>query len=108
MATQNPIEYEGTFPLPEAQLDRFLVKLSVGYPSAADEFEILARRLARKQDGVNLQAITSADGLLAMRQAVEEVFVDPDLQKYIVSLVNAPPAPQNSRRRKPACFAGVG
>lgn len=87
IATQNPIEYEGTFPLPEAQLDRFLVKLPVGYPSAEDEFEILTRRMARKQDGVDLQAVTSAEGLLAMRLAVEEVFVDPDLQKYIVSLV---------------------
>ena len=87
IATQNPIEYEGTFPLPEAQLDRFLVKLAIGYPSDRDEFEILSRRLARKQDMVMTQPVTDAAGLLAMRQAVEEVFVDPDLQKYIVSLV---------------------
>jgi MoxR-like ATPase len=87
IATQNPIEYEGTFPLPEAQLDRFMVKLSVGYPNAADEQEILHRRRERKQDAVNLDAITDMEGLLAMRRAVEEVYLHPDIEKYIVNLV---------------------
>lgn len=88
-ATQNPIEYEGTFPLPEAQLDRFMMKLAVGYPSADEEQEILRRRRQRKQDEVELDQVTNVDELLAMRQAVETVYVDPDLGKYIVSLVTA-------------------
>jgi MoxR-like ATPase len=87
VATQNPIEYEGTFPLPEAQLDRFMVKLAVGYPSAEDEQEILHRRRERKQDGVKLEAITDIEGLLAMRRAAEEVYLHPDIEKYIVGLV---------------------
>jgi len=87
MATQNPIEYEGTFPLPEAQLDRFLMKLSVGYPSAADEQEILRRRRERQQDRVDLRAVTNAGELLAMREAVERVYIEPDLERYIVALV---------------------
>ncbi|MEW5872782.1 MAG: MoxR family ATPase [Chloroflexota bacterium] len=87
IATQNPIEYEGTFPLPEAQLDRFIIKLSVGYPSPDEEHEILRRRRERKSDAFDLQAVTDAAGLLAMRQAVEEVHVNPDIERYIVSLI---------------------
>ena len=87
IATQNPIEYEGTFPLPEAQLDRFIMKLSVGYPDAADERTILARRRERGTEGVDLAAVTAAAGVLAMRAAVEKVHVDPDLEAYIVELV---------------------
>ncbi len=87
IATQNPIEYEGTFPLPEAQLDRFLVKLSVGYPSPDDEQEILRRRRERKRDEFDLDQVTDAEELLAMRHAVEEVHVDPDLERYIVALI---------------------
>jgi MoxR-like ATPase len=89
LATQNPIEYEGTFPLPEAQLDRFLMKLSVGYPSADEEAEILRRRRERRSDELVLQKVTSAEELLDMRQAVEEVFVSPDIERYIVALVAA-------------------
>jgi len=88
IATQNPIEYEGTFPLPEAQLDRFMVRLSVGYPDAEGEVEILRRRRARKTDDIVLSPVTSADALMQMRAAVEEVFVDPDIEKYIVSIVS--------------------
>ena len=88
IATQNPIEYEGTFPLPEAQLDRFMVRLSVGYPDAEGEVEILRRRRARKTDDIVLSPVTSADTLMEMRAAVEEVFVDPDIEKYIVSIVS--------------------
>ncbi len=87
IATQNPIEYEGTFPLPEAQLDRFIIKLAIGYPNQAEETEILRRRRARKQDAFNLQPVTDAAGLAEMRAAVEEVFIEPDLESYIVSLV---------------------
>ncbi len=87
IATQNPIEYEGTFPLPEAQLDRFMVRLSVGYPDQDGEVEILNRRRERKTDEIVLSPITNADKLLEMRAAVEEIFVEPDIEKYIVSIV---------------------
>jgi MoxR-like ATPase len=88
IATQNPIEYEGTFPLPEAQLDRFLVKLSVGYPSLDEEQEILRRRRERRSDAFDLKPVTDAATLLAMRQAIEGVYVDADLERYIVRLVH--------------------
>jgi MoxR-like ATPase len=87
IATQNPIEYEGTFPLPEAQLDRFIMKLSLGYPSAEDEHEILRRRRARKSDAFHLETITNAEGLMGMRSAIEEVYVEPDIERYMVDLV---------------------
>ncbi len=89
LATQNPIEYEGTFPLPEAQLDRFMLKLSVGYPSVDEEKEILHRRRERRQDEVSLSKITDAKQLLDMRAIVESVHVDADLEGYIASLVHA-------------------
>jgi MoxR-like ATPase len=89
MATQNPIEYEGTFPLPEAQLDRFMLKLSVGYPDVTEEKEILQRRQMRKQEEVKLGAVTSPAKILKMRAAVETVYVDPDLEDYIARLVHA-------------------
>jgi MoxR-like ATPase len=87
VATQNPIEYEGTFPLPEAQLDRFILKLSVGYPTPEQEQEILHRRRERRQDAITLQAVTDAQAFLAMRRAIEEIYLDPDIEKYIVELV---------------------
>lgn len=87
IATQNPIEYEGTFPLPEAQLDRFLIKLSIGYPSPEDEKEIVRRRRERKQDDQTLRVIGTAQDLLAMQRQVEEVFVDDDIEQYLVDLV---------------------
>ena len=86
IATQNPIEYEGTFPLPEAQLDRFMVKLSIGYPRPEEEDEILKRRAERKKDVVALQAIISPETFLAMRAAVEGVYVDADVRRYMVDL----------------------
>jgi MoxR-like ATPase len=88
IATQNPIEYEGTFPLPEAQLDRFLVKLAVGYPSPEEEQEILKRRQARGKDEVVLGQVTRGQELLEMRQAIETIYVHPDIEQYIVRLVN--------------------
>jgi len=88
IATQNPIEYEGTFPLPEAQLDRFIIKLSVGYPTPEEEQEILRQRRERQQDEFSLQQVINAEELLAMRQAVETVYVDPDIEQYIVALVS--------------------
>jgi MoxR-like ATPase len=89
LATQNPIEYEGTFPLPEAQLDRFMMKLTVGHPNVEDEQEILHRRHERRQDEVTLSKVTDAEQLLDMRAAVETVHVDADLEGYIASLVHA-------------------
>ena len=89
VATQNPIEYEGTFPLPEAQLDRFLVKLEVGYPSLDEEAEILRRRRARMSDEFEIARIADAEKLLAMRTVVESVYIDADLESYIVGLVHA-------------------
>ena len=88
IATQNPIEYEGTFPLPEAQLDRFIMKIAVGYPAPEEEREILKRRRERQRDEVALEQVTQAAELLAMRQAVEGAYVDADLERYIVALVN--------------------
>ncbi len=86
IATQNPIEYEGTFPLPEAQLDRFIMKLAVGYPSEEEEQEILRRRRERQHDAFDLVAVTDAPGLLRIRQLVEQVYLDPDVEHYIVNL----------------------
>ncbi len=89
LATQNPIEYEGTFPLPEAQLDRFMIKLTVGYPTAEEEKEILQRRRLRKQDELKLRVIARPKQILEMRAALEEVHVDSDLEEYISKIVHA-------------------
>src|SRR5438105_8382103 len=71
VATQNPIEYEGTYPLPEAQPDRFLLRLGVGYPARDDEWALLERRLERAADEIQLEAVTDRQGLVEMQQAVE-------------------------------------
>jgi len=89
IATQNPIEYEGTFPLPEAQLDRFLVRLRLGYPALQEEVEILRRRLERRAEEVELSQVTDAEELLEMRAALEGVYVDPDLLSYMARVVHA-------------------
>ncbi len=86
IATQDPIEYEGTFPLPEAQVDRFLLKLSIGYPSPEEEKEIIHRRRVRKQEDQPLRVIADAGQLIAMQRQIEEVFVDEDLERYLVNL----------------------
>ncbi len=87
IATQNPIEYEGTFPLPEAQLDRFIIKLSIGYPSAEEEKKIVQRRRERKQDDHHLEIMANVADLIAMQRKVEEVFVDEDIEQYLVDIV---------------------
>ena len=89
LATQNPIEYEGTYPLPEAQLDRFLLRTSFGYPTAEDEWRLLERRMARRTDDVALQAVLDADGLLALQAALEDVHVSEALGRYLVDVVAA-------------------
>jgi MoxR-like ATPase len=89
LATQNPIEYEGTYPLPEAQLDRFLLRLQVGYPSADDEWTILERRLERREDEIELSPVVDRETLLEMQRTVEDVHVTDRLARYIVELVSA-------------------
>jgi MoxR-like ATPase len=88
MATQNPVEQEGTYPLPEAQLDRFMFKMSVGYPDRADEDEILRRRIDRGKDAVDVDVITDPQRVIAMQQACESVYVDPSLRMYMVEIVS--------------------
>ncbi|EJR61520.1 hypothetical protein IIO_02973 [Bacillus cereus VD115] len=87
MATQNPVEYEGTYPLPEAQLDRFLLKLTMGYPTPEEEFEIL-NRMEKINPLSHLQAITTIEELLYLQQSVREVSMDKAIKHYIVKLVN--------------------
>ena len=89
LATENPVEYEGTYPLPEAQLDRFLLRTSLGYLSTPDEVQLLARRVERRTEQVQLCPVTDAAGVLGLRAAVEQVHVDPDLLDYAVALVTA-------------------
>ncbi|MCM3768117.1 MoxR family ATPase [Neobacillus niacini] len=87
MATQNPIEYEGTYPLPEAQLDRFLLKMKMGYPDIQEEIEVLNR--AQKTPPIeDLQPVIDLDGLIGLQQEVKEVFVDDTIKRYIVDIVN--------------------
>jgi MoxR-like ATPase len=89
VATQNPIEYEGTYPLPEAQLDRFILRTAVGYPSVDDEWNLLARRMERGTDEVVLKAVTDPAGLRAMQAALECVHVDEAIGRYVVALIDA-------------------
>jgi MoxR-like ATPase len=88
-ATQNPVEYEGTYPLPEAQLDRFLLRVGFGYPSAAEEWDVVRRRLDRRQEEILLDRVTDAQGLLAIQGALETVEVDRSVGDYCVRLVEA-------------------
>jgi MoxR-like ATPase len=122
LATANPVEYEGTYPLPEAQLDRFLLRVSFGYPSAADEWEVLQRRMARQQEAQVVASVTDGAGLIEMQQAVETVTVDEGVGQYCVRLVAATRTHQNllmgaspraslalllTSRAMPCCAAGT-
>jgi MoxR-like ATPase len=89
VATQNPIEYEGTYPLPEAQLDRFLLRVRIGYPARDDEWRILAHRMERASDEVSLQPILDPVGVLELQAALEQVHVAEAVGYYIVDLVAA-------------------
>ena len=89
LATQNPIEYEGTYPLPEAQLDRFVIRARIGYPERRDEIELLERRLERGEDDVALSPVVDAPTLVEMQRALEQVHVSDAIQGYIVDLVSA-------------------
>jgi MoxR-like ATPase len=89
LATQNPIEYEGTYPLPEAQLDRFLIRMHVGYPSPEDEWDMLAQRLQRREDDTQLQPVVDRNELVRMQEAAERVHVSDAVGRYIVAVVSA-------------------
>ena len=89
MATQNPIEYEGVYPLPEAQLDRFLVKLSIGYPTKTEEVEIMKRRMLRAREEVVLEPVVDEKTILDLQRTVEEIHVDDDVLGYVADIVQA-------------------
>ena len=89
LATQNPVEYEGTYPLPEAQLDRFLLRASVGYPSREDEAALLERRVERGADEATLEPVVDAATFVEMQRALEDVHVSEPIRLYVVDLVAA-------------------
>jgi MoxR-like ATPase len=89
LATQNPIEYEGTYPLPEAQLDRFLLRLGIGYPSPEDEWQMVERRVDRQADEVELDPVVDGPTLLGMQGALEQVYVSESIGRYMVDLVTS-------------------
>lgn len=89
LATSNPVEYEGTYPLPEAQLDRFMVRVAVGYPNHDAETEVLRRRLERRREEAPVTRVVDARTLLAMQAGIEEVRVDADIVRYCVNLAAA-------------------
>jgi MoxR-like ATPase len=89
LATSNPVEYEGTYPLPEAQLDRFLLRVSFDYPAGSDEVQVLRNRVDRKREEFDIAQVTDAAGLAAAQRAIEDVTVDDSLQRYCVALARA-------------------
>ncbi|MGW5239130.1 AAA family ATPase [Monashia sp. NPDC004114] len=89
LATANPVEYEGTYPLPEAQLDRFLMRVSFGYPTLDEEWEILSNRMARQREEQQLRPIVTAERLLEMQAAIEATVVDESIGRYCVALTAA-------------------
>ena len=89
VATQNPIEYEGTYPLPEAQLDRFVLRAAFGYPEVEDEVEVLSRRIERRADEIALDPVIDRETLLEMQNAIEAVHVDGSVRRYCVDVVAA-------------------
>ncbi|MBA3993420.1 MAG: magnesium chelatase [Cyanobacteria bacterium DS2.3.42] len=98
IATENPIEYHGTFPLPEAQLDRFMICISLGYPDMQQELEILDKTLA--QDGFIVEPVLTVDEVMLARQAVRHIYVEQSVKNYIVDIVHA-------TRRHPSIVLGV-
>ncbi len=89
IATQNPIEYEGVYPLPEAQLDRFLLRLQLGYPNRTEEVEILKRRMERAHEDVVLEPVADGETILALQKTVEGIHVDDDVLGYVTDIVQA-------------------
>ena len=108
LATANPVEYEGTYPLPEAQLDRFLMRVSFGYPDRDDEWEVLRRRMDRRQEEQTLRTVTDAATLLGMQAAVETVTVDASVSRLLRRPGDRDPSPPaRNDRRVTARVAGV-
>ena len=99
MATQNPVEQAGTYPLPEAQMDRFAMKLSMGYPSLEEEAEIILRRMRRGKDDFDVKAVSNAETIVAMQKAIEHVHVHDELVRYIAAIIDA-------TRKHPMLVAG--
>jgi MoxR-like ATPase len=95
LATQNPIEQEGTYPLPEAQVDRFMLKLKVTYPNKEDEFNIL-NRMARVDAPINVQPVLHPEDVLGLRRVVDEIYVDDKIKRYVVDVVHATRRPEDS------------
>jgi MoxR-like ATPase len=89
LATANPIEYEGTYPLPEAQLDRFMLRVSFGYPDREEELVVLRRRMARKREETELEPVVDAEMLLRMQAGLEEIEVEDSISRYLVALTAA-------------------
>jgi len=89
IATQNPIEHEGTYPLPEAQVDRFLLRIDIGYPTREQEIEVLERRRRRRSDDATIEPVTTPDQVRALQAAIEDVHVDPAIEGYMVDIVGA-------------------
>ena len=89
LATQNPIEYEGTYPLPEAQIDRFIMRLSVGYPDLGEEQEILNRMEHGDISDIKINKVVTPEQIIAMQDSVQKVYIDKDIQNYIVNIVQA-------------------
>ena len=94
LATQNPIEYEGTYPLPEAQLDRFVARIGVGYPSREDEWQVLERRLERQEDEIELAEVVDGPTVVEMQRSLEQVHVSEPIGLYMVDIVAATRASQ--------------
>jgi MoxR-like ATPase len=94
LATQNPIEYEGTYPLPEAQLDRFIARIGVGYPSREDEWQVLERRLERQEDEIELAEVVDRPTVIEMQRSLEQVHVSEPIGLYMVDIVAATRASQ--------------
>jgi MoxR-like ATPase len=100
IATANPIEYEGTYTLPEAQLDRFLLRVSIGYPTQDEELEVLSRRVARRREAITLDPVTDAAGLLELQRVAESIRVEQSVARYCVELAAA-------TRRHPQLLVGA-
>jgi len=94
LATQNPVEQEGTYPLPEAQVDRFMLKLKIGYPSESEELEIM-RRMAKTGDKPTVEPVIDSERILEARRVVNEIYTDQKVEKYIISLIFASRNPEN-------------
>ncbi|MFU8811797.1 MAG: AAA family ATPase [Balneolaceae bacterium] len=107
LATQNPVEQEGTYPLPEAQVDRFMLKLKVGYPSETEELEIM-RRMAKTGDKPQLQPVVDADKILKSREVVNEIYTDEKVEKYIIQLIFATRNPEKFNLKELNDLIGFG